>query len=117
MESRIEFGEFIAVSRHKAGLSLRDLSKCISLSSAYISNMERGKRAAPGKDVLIKMTHALGLTRQESERFYDLAAKTRPAIPVPADLMDYISDDDKLKEFLRKAKKLGKTGDDLLKLL
>lgn len=117
MENRILFGEFIALNRHKVGLSLRDFSKSISLSSAYISNMERGKRAAPCKDVLIKMARVLSLTDEEAEHFYDLAAKTRPSIPVPADLMDYINDDDKLKVFLRKAKSLGKTGDDLLKLL
>lgn len=117
MLDELKFGEFITVMRKREKIKLRSFSQMLSLSPAYVSTMENGKRPAPSLEIQQKIAKLLNLSAEESAIMYDLAAKTKRRSTLPADIIMYIEEDHTLLSFLRKAKSLGYTGADLLKLI
>lgn len=117
MLDELRFGEFITVMRKREKIKLRAFSQMLSLSPAYISTMENGKRPAPSLETQQKIAKLLNLNEAECAVMYDLAAKTKRRCTLPADIVMYIEEDHILLSFLRKAKCLGYTGADLLKLI
>ena len=117
MLSELKFGEFVTVMRKRQRMNLRTFSEMMSLSPAYISHMENGKRPAPAHETQKRIADVLNLTEAEREVMYDLAAKTKKRDILPTDISHYVCQDRTLLDFLRKAKKFGYTGADLLQLL
>lgn len=117
MLDELKFGEFITVMRKREKIKLRSFSQMLSLSPAYISSMESGRRPAPSLENQKKIAQVLNLSTSECEIMYDLAAKTKKRNTLPTDVVIYIEEDYVLLSFLRKAKSLGYTGADLLKLI
>lgn len=50
--------------RIKKGLSLKEMSETTSVAIGYISDLERGVRTNPSKDVMTEIAKALGETVQ-----------------------------------------------------
>ncbi|MBT2374397.1 helix-turn-helix domain-containing protein [Pseudomonas fluorescens] len=70
----MDLGEFIATVRERKELSFRDLEKRAGdLDHAYIWRLEKGDRAAPSEDVVMRLSQALELDERESEVFRLLA--------------------------------------------
>ena len=117
MSRTMTFGRFLKEKRKKAGLSLRDMGNALCLSSAYICDIENGKRASPSAELQTKMVQVLGLAKEDEERLYDLAALSKREETIPIDVCNYITSDKDILIFLRKAKSLNTKGEDLLKML
>lgn len=102
MEPRSTFGEFIADRRKQAELTMREFADRIGVTAPYLSDIEKGRRAAPDAK-LETIAIELRLTQAEKEEMYDLAAHTREH-QVSVDLTDYIMDTDGARVALRRAK-------------
>jgi len=111
------FGEFITAKRKQAKISLREFAKMTSFSPAYISQIESGKRPAPALNSQNKIADILNLCEADRIVMFDLAAKTKTRNPIPADIAEYIKNDEQVQLFLRYAINNKYIGMDLLKLL
>lgn len=96
------FGAFLEAHRKTQGLTMRKFADAIGVTAPYLSDIEKGRRAAPdGK--LGDIAETLRLSRSERERMYDLAALTREN-QVSIDLSGYIMQTDMARVALRRAK-------------
>lgn len=55
------FGEYLKMLRERAGLSQESLAEEAGISSAYVSQLETGRRNPPTPDVLRRMAGPLGV--------------------------------------------------------
>lgn len=117
MLEELTFGEYVFVKRRRLGLSKKEMAAKLSLSATYYSNIENGVRPAPARVVQKNIATVLGLSAQEKEHLFDLAVMTKKKKNIPLDICEYIERDENVKLFLRKARKLGASGNDLLKLI
>ena len=83
------FGEFLALKRKDAGITIKDMAQKLKISAAYYSYFESGDRKAPERDVQDQIADILELSPPERLQLYDLAGQTRGI--VAADLPDYIN--------------------------
>lgn len=96
------FGSFLEGHRKAQGLTMRGFADTIGVTASYLSDIEKGRRAAPdGK--LEDIAKALRLTRSKRGRMYDLAALTHEN-QVSTDLSGYIMQTDMARVALRRAK-------------
>ena len=101
-EFRGSFGDFLAMKRKEAGLTIKDVARRLHISTAYYSYFESGERKAPERLVLDRLAEILELSYTERLLLYDLAGKTRGI--VAADLPDYINSNPYVRVALRKAR-------------
>jgi transcriptional regulator with XRE-family HTH domain len=74
----MDLAGFIATMRERKELSFRDLEKRAGdLDHAYIWRLEKGDRAAPSEDVVVRLSQALELDDRENNVFR-LLAKSVP---------------------------------------
>jgi transcriptional regulator with XRE-family HTH domain len=74
LEKKMDLAEFIATMRERKELSFRDLEKRAGdLDHAYIWRLEKGDRAAPSDDVVMRLSQALELDDRQSDIFRLLA--------------------------------------------
>ncbi|CAB0645608.1 XRE family transcriptional regulator [Corynebacterium diphtheriae] len=102
MDSHLKFGKFIESKRKDALLTMRALAEKVDMAASYISDIEKGRRAAPDSK-LETIASTLSLTPVECEEMFDLAALTRDN-QTPTDLTDYIRETDNARVALRRAK-------------
>lgn len=107
-----KFGEYFKIKRQSQGLSLRKTASILDLSSAYINDIEKGKRNPPGLDLLMTIAEAFQLNDQEVEIIIDMASEDRDEIPM--DLPEYIKSNELVKEALRKARKKAERDSDVV---
>ena len=96
------FGDFLAMKRKEAGLTIKDVARWLHISTAYYCYFETGERKAPERLVLDRLAEMLELSHTERLLLYDLAGKTRGI--VAADLPDYINSNPYVRVALRKAR-------------
>ncbi|MDF1896685.1 helix-turn-helix domain-containing protein [Rahnella contaminans] len=66
----MDLAAFIATMRERKQLSFRDLEKKSGdIDHAYIWRLEKGDRAAPSEDVILRLSHALELNERERNIF------------------------------------------------
>lgn len=99
------FGSFIFEKRTQKNISLRGFAEMIEVSPVYVSSMEKGRRAAPTNRVLMKISKVLSLSEEEKVLMFDLAAKSKRALTLADDLLEYINDNEIVHKALRTAKK------------
>ena len=56
-----EYGKLLRVSRKKAGLSLAEVARMMKISAAYLSDIERGRRAPLYYDATVELAGHLGI--------------------------------------------------------
>lgn len=101
------FGEFIVEKRSKPGveISSRKLAEYMGVSAPFWCDIEKNRKM-PSMDYqkLDKLADVLKLNDVEKDVMFDLAAKSRDEIP--ADVNDYVKNNDMATFALRKAKEL-----------
>lgn len=107
------FGEYLKQKRLDKEITLRGFSKLVDISPVYLCDLEKGRKAAPSMEVMQKMVSKLALNKEESERFYDLAALEQTAKnPIPKDLNAFLKDNRVIVSALRTAKDLDATDEE-----
>lgn len=107
------FGEYLKQKRLDKEITLRGFAKLIDISPVYLCDLEKGRKAAPSMEVMQKMVSKLALNKEESERFYDLAALEQTAKnPIPKDLNAFLKDNHVIVSALRTAKDLDATDEE-----
>ena len=104
MKEANDFGEFVRARREALGKSLRALAAEVGIAPAYLFDIEKGNRSAPGKH-LVKLAGGLELEGGEAARFYDLAGLARNTIS--PDLSDYVNKTELARVALRLARDQG----------
>ena len=107
------FGEYLNQKRLDKEITLRGFAKLVDISPVYLCDLEKGRKAAPSMEVMQKMVSKLALNKEESERFYDLAALEQTAKnPIPKDLNAFLKDNRVIVSALRTAKDLDATDEE-----
>ena len=107
------FGEYLKQKRLDNEITLRGFAKLVDISPVYLCDLEKGRKAAPSMEVMQKMVSKLALNKEESERFYDLAALEQTAKnPIPKDLNAFLKDNHVIVSALRTAKDLDATDEE-----
>ena len=107
------FGEYLKQKRLDTEITLRGFAKLVDISPVYLCDLEKGRKAAPSMEVMQKMVSKLALNKEESERFYDLAALEQTAKnPIPKDLNAFLKDNRVIVSALRTAKDLDATDEE-----
>ena len=107
------FGEYLKQKRLDKEITLRGFAKLVDISPVYLCALEKGRKAAPSMEVMQKMVSKLALNKEESERFYDLAALEQTAKnPIPKDLNAFLKDNRVIVSALRTAKDLDATDEE-----
>ena len=115
-----EFGAYINSKRKGRGpggsdILLRDLAAAMgNMSVSYLSDIIKGRRNPPDKELLEIIAEVLHLDESERHEMYDLVGVEKRT--APPDLPEYIMDESipHVRAALRKAKKKG-LGDDFWK--
>lgn len=107
------FGEYLKQKRLDKEITLRGFARLVDISPVYLCDLEKGRKAAPSMEVMQKMVSKLALNKEESERFYDLAALEQTAKnPIPKDLNAFLKDNRVIVSALRTAKDLDATDEE-----
>ena len=107
------FGEYLKQKRLDKEITLRGFAKLVDISPVYLCDLEKGRKAAPSMEVMQKMVSKLALNKEESERFYDLAALEQTAKnPIPKDLNAFLKHNRVIVSALRTAKDLDATDEE-----
>ena len=107
------FGEYLKQKRLDKEITLRGFAKLVDISPVYLCDLEKGRKAAPSMEVMQEMVSKLALNKEESERFYDLAALEQTAKnPIPKDLNAFLKDNRVIVSALRTAKDLDATDEE-----
>ena len=107
------FGEYLKQKRLDKEITLRGFAKLVDISPVYLCDLEKGRKAAPSMEVMQKMVSKLALNKEESVRFYDLAALEQTAKnPIPKDLNAFLKDNHVIVSALRTAKDLDATDEE-----
>ena len=99
-----KFGSYMRMKREEKKITLRTFAKEIGITAAYLSDIEKGNRAAP-KSKLAEICDRLVLTTEERAQFYDLAALT--CGNHYEDINPYLSSNGIARAALRKARDSG----------
>ncbi len=105
------FGVFLKEKRQQKNLSLRELSNKANVAHTYIAKIENGSKPPPSDDVLLRLAKGVNLDGESAEIFFDLAAKCKRMnddknFYLPADISEYLYNEDSAKSLIRKASKL-----------
>lgn len=110
------FGVFLKEKRQEKNISLRELSDKANVVHTYIAKIENGSKPPPSDDVMIRLAKGLNLDDESSEIFFDLAAKCKRInddknFYLPADISEYLLNEDNAKKLIRKASKLSNSNE------
>ena len=92
-----EFGRYIDAKRKGRGpngtdILLKDIAEALGKTATYLSDIVKGRRNPPEKELLDRIADALHLNDEERAEMLDCAGRDRKeAAP---DLPDYIMDED-----------------------
>jgi L-glutamine-phosphate cytidylyltransferase len=92
------FGTYIRSLRLYRGFGLRELARQLGISAPYLSDLEKDNRGAPPVDLVRAIVKILDA---DSEKIYDLAAKSRNAIA--SDIEDLLMAKPEIVSLLRSA--------------
>lgn len=106
------FGDYINSKREERRqegdeIKLKDIAFSMGKTATYLSDIIKGRRNPPEKELIDKIADALKLNEKERTELYDSAGESRNE--VAPDLPDYIMDDNipHARIALRKAKEKG----------
>ena len=108
-----KFSEYVKQRRTELGLTIKDFSKKIELSTTYIWDIENGKRQAPLKHIN-QYISVLKIEGKEVDFFYELAGLSHSRW---LDLEDYLNETPNARKFFRIAKSLNLSDKEVSKLI
>ena len=82
----------------------------------YIAKIENGSKPPPSDKILFRLAKGLKLDDGSAEIFFDLAAKCKRInddknFYLPADISEYLHNDDNAKRLIRKASQLSNSNE------
>lgn len=98
------FGSFLQSKREDRNITLREMSRKLSVSAPFLSDVEKGRTAPLTKDRLEKVVQILNLSEEERNEMYDIVGKQKKI--VAPDVSDYVMERDYVSAALRKARDL-----------
>ncbi len=98
------FGSFLQAKREERNITLREMSRKLSVSAPFLSDVEKGRTAPLTKERLEKVAQILDLTEEERNEMYDIVGKQKNI--VAPDVSDYVMERDYVSAALRKARDL-----------
>ena len=110
------FGEFIKQKRTSKGINLRKFAELLDIAPGYMSDIEQSKRNSPSNEKMKKIEEILGLSEDDKNQMYDLAAQTRENEVAP-DISAYIASNDMVRIALRTAKNLQLSNCEWMKII
>ena len=109
---KVTFGEYVREKRLERKVTLRAFAKQIGISATFVSGMENNEKAAPSGEVLKSIADALILSKDETDKLYDLAAQTKTSNPLPLDIAETVQENAIVRIALRVAKDLDATDEE-----
>ena len=107
------FGSFLTRKRKEKGITLREFARQVGVSPEYVCNIEKCRRAAPAQEVLERFARILTLSKEDTERMYDLAVHSKNTEnAVPEDLTGFLNDNRVVLTALRTAKDVDATDEE-----
>jgi transcriptional regulator with XRE-family HTH domain len=82
------FGEKIRKLRADRGITLKQMSQAIGVSSAYLSALEHGKRGRPGWHLIQRIIAYFNIIWDEAEEVARLARISHPRITIDTSGLD-----------------------------
>lgn len=98
------FGEFLTAKREAKDITLREMSRLMSVSAPFLSDVEKNRRSALTAERLEDVASILKLNDEDKQLMYNLAGKQRNS--VAPDLPEYIMERDYVSAALRTARDL-----------
>ncbi|HHX57135.1 MAG TPA: helix-turn-helix transcriptional regulator [Clostridiales bacterium] len=118
MNKNLTFGGFLSEIRKSKGVLSKDLAMHLGVSAVYICDVEKDRKAAPKSEYLEKISEYLGLSNDEQNTMYDLAATEQACKKgISPDLPDYIMEKDIVRTALRTAKQYNIDDDEWLEFI
>ncbi len=111
------FGKKIRQLRQEKGVTLKEMSKAIGVSSPYLSSLEHGKRGTPTWAMVQRIIAYFNVIWDEAEELQRLAENSNPRIVVDTACLDPKATELANKLAINIAKLDPTTLDDLLKTL
>lgn len=65
METAVEFGRKIRLTREALGLTIRELGNLTDISSGYLAPVERGDFGPPSEKKIVRIARALAIDQDE----------------------------------------------------
>ena len=96
------FGNYIVDLRNKKmkDMSSRQVAKLLEITPQYMCDIENGSRI-PSAQILNKIVDIFKLEEDEKNKLYDYAATSYKNNKVPADIADFIINNDEAKNVIR----------------
>ncbi|MDO4544510.1 MAG: helix-turn-helix transcriptional regulator [Clostridia bacterium] len=99
------FGQFLTSRRKAKEIPLRRFAAMLDISPEFLCNVEKGRRSAPNKETLEKISRLLSLSKEDDALMYDLAADSKNTVSaIPSDLTGFINENRVIVAALRVAK-------------
>ena len=108
----VTFGEYVRQKRLERKITLRTFAKQVGISATFISGMENNEKSAPSDEVLKNIAEILHLDKEETDKLYDLAVKTKASKPLPLDIAETVRENAVVRIALRVAKDLDATDEE-----
>lgn len=105
-----DLGRWITYARELQGITCRHLSQMVGISTAYLSQLERGIRLNPDPQLLLRIAQALSLSPEEATNLFDLYAETTGNLP--PDITEYLNGNSIVQRALRQAREVNATEED-----
>ena len=109
------FGQLLTQVRIEKSLSLRGMAKMLSITPAYLSDVEKGHRKPFSVEIINKAASILNLSLEETNKLLDLAGKEHKTIA--PDIIQYISSNSSFAPAFRKAKEMNVTEAEWMEML
>ena len=102
------FGDFIKEKRlnHQPKLTLKKTAELLDMNLTYLSDVENNRKKAFSSEKIDLFCEALGISSEDQEKMYDLAARDTES--VPEDIVDtimYTEEGDYARKALRMVNK------------
>lgn len=106
------FGNYIVDLRNKKmnNSSSRQIAKLLDITPQYMCDIENGSRV-PSAQLLNKIVEVFKLENEEKDKLYDYAATSYKNNKVPADIADFIINNDEAKNVIRQVMNEQKMGE------
>ena len=110
MHKNRDLGQYVSLQRTARCITCRHLSQMVGISTAYLSQLERGIRLNPDPQLLLRIAQALSLSPEEATTLFDLYAETTGNLP--PDITEYLNGNSIVQRALRQAREANATEED-----
>lgn len=99
-----ELGKIIHEMRKKSKKTIKTITEELEISPQYLNDIENGKRV-PSGILLKKIIKLFNLDGNEQRKLYDCASNSYKEKKVPADIAEFIINNEDAKDKIRKLMK------------